>query len=369
MLNLDTGLILLVGSRHVMTILRRTPLVMIIPFDLAMPKAHIFLAYICFYASIVHGIFHLIPGIIESSWEAGFLRWTYTVLTGFFIFSVFLIMMWFARASIREHKFELFYAIHLAGAFVFFATLFMHGILFGKLYTWKWILPFVAMYALDRLYRKITERRGYIEVDASRTVSYAQGGVVKLVIPKCMDYQAGQWAELKIPSIGAREWHPFTIASAPSERHIVFFIKQAGDWTKKLGALLIEKKEFAEQATPDTRDEDHHQILCAVRGPYSAPAQQYVSYMRHLSFAVHVVSVCRSNGSANCFLVSFAEFPWRSVGQFDKVRFRDFTPQRHYVTHLYTVLTLAFLNLFNSLRCHRLCSFLEALVVLRSCQL
>ncbi len=46
--------------------------------------------------------------------------------------------------------------------------------------------------------------------------------------------RAGQFAFVKLQLPGLREPHPFTVASAPDEDHLRFFIRDLGDWTARL---------------------------------------------------------------------------------------------------------------------------------------
>eukprot|EP00980_Cylindrotheca_fusiformis_P007353 scaffold1525_cov142-Cylindrotheca_fusiformis.AAC.153 len=97
--------------------------------------------------------------------------------------------------------------------------------------------------------------------------------VVKLVLRcKSFAYRPGQYAELKIPDISQVEWHPFTIASAPTGddkyEDVTFYIKAAGKWTGKLFKL----------ASSFSKDDGRSVFI---RGPYGAPAQNYLAY-RHL---------------------------------------------------------------------------------------
>ena len=51
---------------------------------------------------------------------------------------------------------------------------------------------------------------------------------------KPLQFVAGQFAALKVQHRGLREPHIFTIAAAPSESELRFFIRDLGDWTAKM---------------------------------------------------------------------------------------------------------------------------------------
>ena len=59
------------------------------------------------------------------------------------------------------------------------------------------------------------------------------------------NFSAGQTAFVKIPSISKVEWHPFSIASAPSDEHVEFLIDAGkygkNSWTGKLWHQLADK--------------------------------------------------------------------------------------------------------------------------------
>lgn len=49
-----------------------------------------------------------------------------------------------------------------------------------------------------------------------------------------LEYEAGQFAFIKIQARGMSEPHAFTIASPPEDEQMRFFIRELGDWTRKL---------------------------------------------------------------------------------------------------------------------------------------
>jgi predicted ferric reductase len=57
---------------------------------------------------------------------------------------------------------------------------------------------------------------------------------VTMVTGRVFDYHPGQHAHICAPIVSLLEWHPFTIASAPEDDHLTFYIKVGGKWTSKL---------------------------------------------------------------------------------------------------------------------------------------
>lgn len=60
---------------------------------------------------------------------------------------------------------------------------------------------------------------------------------------RALQHRAGQFVFIKVRERGLAEPHPFTIASAPHESNLRFFIRDLGDWTRRLGERLQEGAE------------------------------------------------------------------------------------------------------------------------------
>ena len=50
--------------------------------------------------------------------------------------------------------------------------------------------------------------------------------------PQNFDYKSGQW--VRIAHINSREYHPFTLTSAPHEENLSLHIRAVGPWTTNL---------------------------------------------------------------------------------------------------------------------------------------
>ncbi len=53
-------------------------------------------------------------------------------------------------------------------------------------------------------------------------------------VGKPLDFDAGQFAFLRLGKKGLAEPHPFTIASGPSRKNLIFYIRHLGDWSDQL---------------------------------------------------------------------------------------------------------------------------------------
>lgn len=57
---------------------------------------------------------------------------------------------------------------------------------------------------------------------------------IKFVRPKGFRYRSGQWIRLACTAFRQREYHAFTLTSAPHEDQLSVYIKAHGPWTWKL---------------------------------------------------------------------------------------------------------------------------------------
>jgi predicted ferric reductase len=69
--------------------------------------------------------------------------------------------------------------------------------------------------------------------------------MIYLIKPKNYKLIHGQFIWMNIPSIHSLQWHPFTVASSPSNPYLILMIKRAGDWTGKLIDTFYECKKKA----------------------------------------------------------------------------------------------------------------------------
>lgn len=196
-----------------------------------------------------------------------------TVLTGCLLLAAFAIMFVTALPWFRKKKsnWRMFYVIHVIGTVFFYILLLLHGMRTKRPSTYVWVIPSLIIYSFDRLVRHFMISRKTLYLDGEHS-TLKEGNVLELRIKKAFNYRAGQYAEIAVPSLSTKEWHPFTMASAPHESTMVFYIKSGGgDWCAKLYEAF-ERRE---------KDMDMDPLHVKIRGPYGAPAQHTGSY-RHV---------------------------------------------------------------------------------------
>ena len=141
----------------------------------------------------------------------------------------------------RRGHFEIFYFTHLL-YLAYYILLLLHAPDF-----WKWFLPVGAVWVVERGYRIMNAVFG-----RGKTISKAgiilPSRVTNLIIerPPGFNFRAGDWVLVRIPALAWKEWHPFTISSAPEvTEHLTLHIRGVGEWTTRLYRLF--EKEFESQ--------------------------------------------------------------------------------------------------------------------------
>ena len=132
----------------------------------------------------------------------------------------------FSLPWVRRNKFEWFYYMHhLFIPLLLFVCLHYSGALI-------YLIPGIAIYSVDKI-MGLLAYKSTLEADTRMVSSDVVEITVKLA--KGVRYHAGQYVFLNVPEISHREWHPFSVTSAPTNRDndkIVFHLKTAGTWTR-----------------------------------------------------------------------------------------------------------------------------------------
>jgi predicted ferric reductase/Ca2+-binding EF-hand superfamily protein len=265
MINLDTALILVPMLRGFLTWLRRRVIGRYLPIDESI-DAHRLVGETLMGAAIVHTLAHIANiGASGKSWST---LLTGPWLTGMILFWLFVVMWVFARKRVRRSgDFELFHFSHLLYV-PFFVVALAHGPVL-----WMWVAVPLAGYVVERIVRR---RRARV---ASEIVAATPlpAGVTRLDIrrPHGFEYNAGDYAFIRIPAIARHEWHPFTITSAPEQADLLtFHVRALGNWTS---ALLR------------AADDGLGASAVHIDGPYGAPAT-------HIADSEHAVAIAAGIG-------------------------------------------------------------------------
>lgn len=255
--HVDVIFILLPICRNFISIMRRTPLGTVIPFDKNI-TFHKAVGWSIVIWSAVHTLAHIVNVInlaIDSGNSTGERVKNFFLLcveagpavTGWIMWAALGVMVWYAREQKRRANFERFwYTHHLF--IVFFINWQLHGMFcmiqpdrppFCSFNTigvfWRYWLVGGVIWISERVLREVRSRhRTYI----SKVIQHPSK-VMELQIKKeKTKTRAGQYIFLNCPEISYFQWHPFTLTSAPEEDYISVHIRVVGDFTGALAKAV-----------------------------------------------------------------------------------------------------------------------------------
>jgi predicted ferric reductase len=250
-LHIDVIFILLPVCRNFITLLRRTPLNDVIPFDKNI-TFHKGVAWSIVFFTVVHIVAHMVNfarlALADTNNTTGgkivdFLVANFATgpgVTGWIMTAALGIMVWFAMEKRRRPHFERFwYTHHLF--IVFFINWQLHGMFcmikpdrppFCSSNTigvfWRYWLVGGVIWIFERILREVRSRqRTFI----SKVIQHPSR-VMELQIKKDnTPMRAGQLIFVNCPEVSYWQWHPFTLTSAPEEDYLSVHIRAVGDFT------------------------------------------------------------------------------------------------------------------------------------------
>lgn len=247
--------LLVTMSRNTITFFRETFLHRFFPWD----SMHLFHKYIAAWAlvfTVVHTIGHGINLYHISTQSSGDLNcyfveyfrpqdalasfhyWTYTTITGLTGVAatlVVIVIYVFAIPYARSHAFKAFWTTHKLYV-VLYILMILHGsgrLVQPPLFQWYFIPPLIV-FVFDKL---ISLSRNSIEITVKKA-EILPSDVTALTFQRPVNfvYKSGQWVRVSCLSLGANEFHPFTLTSAPHEDKLSLHIRAVGPWTTNLRA-------------------------------------------------------------------------------------------------------------------------------------
>jgi len=258
-LHVDVIFILLPVCRNFISLLRRTPLNAIIPFDKAV-TFHKAAAWGIVAGTVVHIAAHMVNFYRLAMADAtatnttqritAFLELNFTTgpgVTGWIMTTCLFVIVYFAGEKRRRAHFEWFwYSHHLF--VVFFVSWQLHGMFcmikpdrppycsYNNIGVfWRFWLVGGVIWIFERILREVRSRhRTYI----SKVIQHPSN-VVELQIKKeKITTRAGQYIFLSCPEVSYFQWHPFTLTSAPEEDYLSVHIRVVGDFTGALAEVV-----------------------------------------------------------------------------------------------------------------------------------
>ncbi|KDQ56700.1 hypothetical protein JAAARDRAFT_132160 [Jaapia argillacea MUCL 33604] len=305
-LHVDVIFILLPVCRNFISMLRRTPLNDIIPFDKNI-TFHKAVGWSIFWWSNVHTAAHMVnftklalvdPSAVGAGQkivaflEANFL--TGPGATGWVMMVALYVMVWYAMEKRRRANFERFwYSHHLF--VVFFVLWQFHGMFcmikpdrppycsYNNIGVfWRYWLVGGVIWIYERILREIRSRhRTYI----SKVIQHPSK-VMELQIKKeKTTTRAGQYVFLCCPEVSYFQWHPFTLTSAPEEDYISLHVRIVGDFTEALakavgcdfdGASEKGEKDLGGKVVPPPINRVLPRVM--VDGPFGSASEDFLNY-------------------------------------------------------------------------------------------
>ncbi|KAJ8082261.1 hypothetical protein PM082_008109 [Marasmius tenuissimus] len=304
LLHIDAVFILLPVCRNFISLLRRTPLNNIIPFEKNI-TFHKATGWSIVTWSLVHIIAHLVNfgklALTAKSPRERFLLFltvnfaTGPGATGWIMTVTLGIMAYFSLERKRRERFEVFwYTHHLF--LVFFINWQLHGMFCmikpdrppycssGSVGVfWKYWMLGGVIWAFERILREIRSRHvTYI----SKVIQHPSN-VLELQIKKeKTTTRAGQYVYLSCPEVSYFQWHPFTLTSAPEEDYLSVHIRVVGDFTRALaqsvGCNFGQEGVRSSQvvAPPDDNNLRLNPVLPRVMldGPFGSASEDFMNY-------------------------------------------------------------------------------------------
>ncbi|THU81158.1 NADPH oxidase [Dendrothele bispora CBS 962.96] len=304
--HIDVIFILLPVCRNFISLMRRSPVGTVIPFDKNI-TFHKSVGWSMLIWSLVHTLAHIVNVInlaIDSADTTGERVKNFFLLcveagpavTGWIMLACLCVMVWYAREAKRRAKFERFwYTHHLF--IVFFINWQLHGMFcmiqpdrppFCSFNTigvfWRYWLVGGVIFVIERVLREVRSRhRTYI----SKVIQHPSK-VMELQIKKeKTKTRAGQYIFLNCPEISYFQWHPFTLTSAPEEDYISVHIRVVGDFTGALAKAVgcnFEDRGKKDEAGGKVIGTDANPPLnktlprVMVDGPFGSASEDFLDY-------------------------------------------------------------------------------------------
>ncbi|KAI0061220.1 NADPH oxidase [Artomyces pyxidatus] len=307
-LHVDVIFILLPVCRNFISMLRRTPLNQIIPFDKNI-TFHKATAWSIVVGSVIHIVAHMFnfAKLAFADTDAktpgqrfvAFLAANFATgpgLTGWIMTAALAIMVWYAMEKRRRAHFEKFwYTHHLF--IVFFIGWQLHGMFcmikpdrppycswntIGVF--WRYWLVGGVIWISERVLREVRSRhRTYI----SKVIQHPSKVMEIQIKKEKTTTRAGQYIFLSCPEISYFQWHPFTLTSAPEEDYISVHIRVVGDFTTALSKALGcdfdskgEKDRDGGKVIGTSANPPVNRVLprVMVDGPFGSASEDFLNY-------------------------------------------------------------------------------------------
>lgn len=215
---------------------------------------HRFFGRLTILLALVHSCFY-IDDIFDRTTDQ-------VTVTGLISLGCGLVIVLSSVNYVRRKFFNVFLWMHIGGFSGFLVGLYLHASAARP-----FIFAAVGCYGIDKglqmlwkmprrttLFEKVDERTAHVRFPKAPLSSFLGR------------HQVGQYVFVNFPSISLQEWHPFSVASGPSDPYIDLYIRALGDHTKKI-------VEYSEHCAAENK-----QVRIRADGPYGILPFNYRRY-------------------------------------------------------------------------------------------
>ena len=234
---------------------------------------------------------------------------TISGITGIFLFAFVILIFFMSTEKMRKLRFELFFSVHKI-YYIILPLIHIHGLqklISGQEYFFFVMIPAVFFVLFELSVRFIRFFSFKTEI---KSVKFLECRVTELIIrkPTNFNFTLCQYARINIPSISPYQWHPFTIASSPNNKYLIFYIAPLGNWTndlmkfaKSINTIVPKEKENTNKESkieevkndknPINKNQNNISVkevfnfeqldtnkLCRIDGPFGAPTQDFAKF-------------------------------------------------------------------------------------------
>jgi NADPH oxidase 2 len=315
MLNFNCSVILVPVLRNLLSWLRTTPVNQLVPLDDNIIFHKIIFVGICAGATL-HIVSHYLtysdaayenPDATGGSGLLSYAFFTFEGFTGHLILFFMLLMMVTAleRCRRRSHKicccwtvggYTLFWTVHKLWMPCMFLLL-LHGKKFWSYVTWPLLLTI-----LEKVIQSYRAKQEVELIEARSLPSDVLTIKFRVKDGAKFRYKAGQYIYINCPDVSLKEWHPFTLSSAPEDEYLSCHIRCSKrlDWCYPFRKAINpddsklrrfdkvrhapathQKKKSSSRAAAKIRPmqgNDNKQPVIRIDGPYGSASEEVFEY-------------------------------------------------------------------------------------------